>query len=141
MVERNYGIKEHEKRLRNSEDIFHWAGSTRFKIPYAIVPNITNSASRQWRKGKTGYHSLAMSRKFFLKNRKWIDFRAVTGTSLEDIPGILRDQQLTNVLSPCILDKPAPTKLYLPIVSVVAALSKRKESLVFDLNAFNLGTL
>jgi hypothetical protein len=31
----------------------------------------------------------------------------------------------------------APTKLYLPIVSVVAALSKRKDSFDFDLEGFS----
>lgn len=42
-------------------------------------------------------------------------------------------------VGPCVMShQPAPTKLYLPIVSVVAALSKRKES--FDLDLFAVGT-
>jgi len=53
--------------------------------------------------------------------------------SLEDPPRVCNALVLSRLFQGRHGYGPAPTKLYLPIVSVVAALSKRNDSLDFDL--------
>jgi hypothetical protein len=62
----------------------------------------------------------------------------MTGTCFQDFSGVCLygGANLSDSVLLCAVGRrntPAPTKLYLPIVSIVAALSKRKESFVFDL--------
>ena len=55
MVKRDDGIKEHEQGLGDFENIFHGSGCARFEVTYAVIPNIANSTSGQWRKHKAWY--------------------------------------------------------------------------------------
>ncbi len=49
VVERDYRVEEHEERFGDSEDIFHVPCGSWFEISNAVITNISNGASSQWR--------------------------------------------------------------------------------------------
>jgi len=126
MVKGYDGVEEHEERFRHLEYILHFAGCPRLEIADAVVANITNCSSCKRRKHKPWYDRFSIFRQFFLEDWERVASRAMTRPSLQDLPWVW-----SLLVGPdeakAILLSPAPTKLYLPIDSELAALSKRKE--------------
>lgn len=133
MIETDDSIIKHEERFGDLKHIFHWSGCPGFEVAHTVISHIANCATREWREIESRYDSLAISGKLFFENRKWIGFGSMTGTCLEHIPRVLRSQPRAAFPGLGIGEQPAPTKLYLPIVSVVAALSNRKDRFDLDL--------
>lgn len=128
MIERDDGIEEHEERLRDAEDILQRASRLGLEVSDAVITHVTNCASSQWWQGQSGDRRAAELGELLLQDGEGITLGAMTGTSLDYFPGTYlgtasRQPWALSFCINAITHVPAPTKLYLPIVSVVAALS------------------
>lgn len=135
MVERDDRVVHHEQCLRDPQHIFERPRRLGLEVLDTVVSHVADGPAIERRQDEAGDRRDAELSEFFLEDGEGVTVRAMASAGLEDFTGIYYKQKLAcsqRMVGPLHNNSlPAPTKLYLPIVSVVAALSYRNDN--FDL--------
>ena len=134
VVESDHSIEKHKEALRNLKNILHIVSfSLWLEVLHAVITNISNGPSSQRRKLDRWNCCDSALRKLLLQYRQGICLFAMARSCLENFTRVWMEALLSVQPREFPADEPVPTKLYLPMVSVVAALSNKNESLDFEL--------
>ena len=95
MIKGDYSVEEHEERLGDLKDIFHWPGRARLEISDTVIAHVPNCTTCKGWEYKARNFSLAALCQLICKDGKRVGFGAMTGSGFHHLSRILTKTALS----------------------------------------------